>query len=139
VSDAHGGCGEGKGQTTVGQADGRLRAGVRPDLEGACTIGPGGAGGEGADKAWTDKLGAWHDFGHDLLLAYEYRACVKLGIKNLQDPAKAIAEAYERVCVDLRTMTEAGLYGYHAVPPQHRLWIWASDLEQARTDLPLVR
>jgi hypothetical protein len=35
-------------------------------------------------------------------------------------------------------MTEVGLYGYHAVPPQHRLWIWASDLEQARKDLPLA-
>jgi endonuclease YncB( thermonuclease family) len=92
-----------------------------------------------ADKAWIGQLGAWHEFGQDLLLAYEYRACIKLGVKDLQDPAKAIAEAYQRVCVDLRTMTEVGLYGYHAVPPQHRLWIWASDLEQARTDLPLVR
>ncbi|MFB4271430.1 hypothetical protein [Nonomuraea sp. GTA35] len=92
-----------------------------------------------ADKAWTDKLGAWHEFGEDLLLACEYRACIKLGVKNLQDPAKAIAEAYQRVCVDLRTMTEVGLYGYHLVPPQHRLWIWASDLEQSRKDLPLVR
>jgi endonuclease YncB( thermonuclease family) len=92
-----------------------------------------------ADKAWTKKLGAWEAFGEDLLLAYEYRACIKLGVKNLLDPAKTIAEAYQRECVDLRTMTEVGLYGYHVVPPQHRLWIWASDLEQARKDLPLVR
>ncbi|GAA2282372.1 hypothetical protein GCM10010149_28810 [Nonomuraea roseoviolacea subsp. roseoviolacea] len=38
--------------------------------------------------------------------------------------------------MDLRTLTEVGLYGYH-VPPAQRLWIWASDLEQARKDLSL--
>ncbi|WP_144070112.1 hypothetical protein [Nonomuraea indica] len=57
---------------------------------------------------------------------------------NLLDPAKTIAGAYQRVCVDLRAMTEVGLYSYH-VPPRRRLWIWASDLEQACKDLPLVR
>ncbi|BAC68211.1 hypothetical protein AQJ43_35510 [Streptomyces avermitilis] len=92
---------------------------------------------EEAEAAWTQQLGAWAQFGQDLLLGYEYRACIKLGTKELTDPAAAIAQAYQRVCVDLRTLTEVGLYGYHQVPPQHRLWIWATDLEQARKDLPI--
>ncbi|MDA0635607.1 hypothetical protein OUY22_19485 [Nonomuraea sp. MCN248] len=91
-----------------------------------------------ADDAWRERRGAWAQFGADLLLGYEYRACVKLGAADLEDPAAAIADAYQRVCVDLRTLTEVGLFGYHQVPPAHRLWIWATDLERARTDLPLV-
>ncbi|MGP3965061.1 hypothetical protein ACTWPT_54850 [Nonomuraea sp. 3N208] len=36
-------------------------------------------------------------------------------------------------------MTEVGLFGgYHQVPPAQRLWIWATDPEQARNDLPLA-
>ncbi|MFI7643403.1 hypothetical protein [Nonomuraea sp. NPDC049400] len=91
-----------------------------------------------ADTAWQQQRGAWAQFGSDLLLGYEYRACIKLGTKDLDDPAKAIKEAYQRVCVDLRNMTEVGLFGYHQVPPTQRLWIWATDLEQARKDLPLA-
>ena len=91
-----------------------------------------------ADAAWTQQRGAWAHSGPDLLLGYEYRACIKLGTPQLQDPAKAISEAYQRVCVDLRTKTEVGLYGYHDVPPQHRLWIWEKDLQQARKDLALT-
>ncbi|MFJ3442462.1 hypothetical protein ACIPM2_14970 [Streptomyces sp. NPDC086081] len=90
-----------------------------------------------AEQAWTRRLGAWAEFGEDLLLGYEYRACVKLGAREVGDPAEAIGQAYQRVCVDLRTLTEVGLYGYHGVPPQHRLWIWEDDLEQARADLPI--
>ncbi|MFI7048922.1 hypothetical protein [Streptosporangium sandarakinum] len=91
-----------------------------------------------ADTAWTEQRGAWQRFGHDLLLGYEYRACIKLGTAHLQDPAAAIGQAFQRVCVDLRTLTEAGLYGYHQVPPPHRLWIWNSDLDRARADLPIT-
>ncbi|MGW0585304.1 hypothetical protein ACWD25_57715, partial [Streptomyces sp. NPDC002920] len=61
----------------------------------------------------------------------------KLGTRELTNPAEAIAQAYQRVCVDLWTLTEVGLYGYHQLPPQQRLWIWATDLEQARKDLPI--
>ncbi|MDP4502636.1 hypothetical protein [Nonomuraea turcica] len=28
--------------------------------------------------------------------------------------------------------------GYHQVPSAQRLWIWATDVEQARKDLPLA-
>ncbi|MBE1586956.1 hypothetical protein ACFPOI_00870 [Nonomuraea angiospora] len=72
-------------------------------------------------------------FGPDLLLGYEHRPCIKLGTQHLDDPA----DAYQRVCVDLRTLTEVGLYGYHEVPPPDPLWIWAKDLDQARKDLPI--
>ncbi|MEV6039197.1 hypothetical protein AB0L65_49235 [Nonomuraea sp. NPDC052116] len=90
-----------------------------------------------AEVAWQQKRGAWQQFGPELLLGYEYRACVKLGTKDLKNPAEAVANAYERVCVDLRTLTEVGLFGYHQVPPPNRLWIWKKDLEQARKDLPI--
>ncbi|MFI7709306.1 hypothetical protein [Nonomuraea sp. NPDC049480] len=40
--------------------------------------------------------------------------------------------------MDLRILTEVGLFGYHQVPPSQRLWIWAADLELARKDLPLA-
>jgi hypothetical protein len=58
-----------------------------------------------AEVAWQEQRGAWAQFGRDLLLGYEYRACIKLGARDLDDPADAIAEAYQRVCVDLATAT----------------------------------
>ncbi|MGW0581592.1 hypothetical protein ACWD25_37925, partial [Streptomyces sp. NPDC002920] len=61
-----------------------------------------------ADAAWTQQLGAWAQFGQNLLLGYEYRACIKLGTRELTNPAEAIAQAYQRVCVDLWTLTEVG-------------------------------
>jgi hypothetical protein len=93
---------------------------------------------EEAETAWQEQRGAWARFGPDLLLGYEYRACIKLGVRDLDDPAAAIRSAYQRVCVDLRTLSEVGLFGYHQVPAAQRLWIWATDLEQARKDLPLT-
>ncbi|MEV6158472.1 hypothetical protein AB0L53_49905 [Nonomuraea sp. NPDC052129] len=92
---------------------------------------------DAADTAWTGKLGAWAEFGHDLLLGYEYRACIKLGVKNLIDPAKTIDKAYRRVCIDLQNLQNVGLYGYHQVPPQHRLWIWQDQIQQASHALGL--
>lgn len=91
-----------------------------------------------AETAWQEQRGAWAQFGSDLLLGYEYRACIKLGARDLDNPANAIASAYQRVCVDLRTLTEVGPFGYHQVPPSQRLWIWATDLEKARKDLALT-
>ncbi|MEV4296084.1 thermonuclease family protein [Microbispora rosea] len=91
-----------------------------------------------ADKAWTEQRGAWAQAGPDLLLGYEYRALIKLGTRTLTSPEEVIAEAYQRVCVDLRTLTSVGVYGYYQVPPQHRLWIWEKDLTQAARDLPIT-
>ena len=86
--------------------------------------------------------GAWKEFGENLLLGYEYRACLKLGAA---DPANKppvtattrVAEAFRRVCVDIRTREVLGLYGYHRVDPPHRLWIWKDDLAEARERLNL--
>lgn len=92
---------------------------------------------DAAGTAWTGKLGAWNEFGHDLLLGYEFRACARLGARDLTDPAKAIAAAYRRVCVDLRTLQNVGLFGYHQVPPHERLFIWQDQVQQATQDLGL--
>jgi hypothetical protein len=65
-----------------------------------------------AQAAWDGRRGAWAEFGDTLLLAYEYRACIKLGVAELNDPAAAIAEAYQRLCVDLRDLRLVGKFDY---------------------------
>ena len=90
-----------------------------------------------AQVAWNERRGAWAAFGEDLLLGYEFRAAIKLGIKKLQDPATAIADAYQRLCVDLRDLRVVGKFDYHEVPPSQRLWIWEADLAAATHDLAL--
>jgi endonuclease YncB( thermonuclease family) len=90
-----------------------------------------------AATAWDGRRGAWAEFGETLLLGYEYRACIKLGVAQLDDPAAAIAEAYQRHCVDLRDLRLVGKFDYFQVPPSQRLWIWEDDLEQGRQALDL--
>jgi endonuclease YncB( thermonuclease family) len=90
-----------------------------------------------AEAAWDEKRGAWAEFGEDLLLGYEFRAAIKLGIQELEDPATAIADAYQRHCVDLRDLHLVGKFDYHQVPPSQRLWIWELDLAAATRDLAL--
>jgi hypothetical protein len=53
----------------------------------------------------------WAEFGQDLLLGYEYRACIKLA--TIEDPAEAVDQAFQRVCVDLTTLAEVGRFDYH--------------------------
>jgi hypothetical protein len=77
-----------------------------------------------------------------MLLGYEYRACLKLGAADRPDrppipAATRIAEAFRRVCVDLRSREILGLHGYHRVDPPYRLWIWKQDLAEAREALDL--
>ncbi|MFB4319514.1 thermonuclease family protein [Actinomadura sp. 21ATH] len=90
-----------------------------------------------AHAAWTERRGMWAEFGADLLLAYEYRACVKLGAARMEDPKAAVDEAYRRICVDLDGPRVLGPYDYHRTPPSRRLWIWREDLDRAREDLDL--
>jgi endonuclease YncB( thermonuclease family) len=92
---------------------------------------------EAAAVAFDERRGAWAGFGEDLLLGYEFRAAIKLGVQDLQDPAAAIAEAYQRHCVDLRDPSLVGKFDYFQVPPSQRLWIWEDDLAQAKLDLAL--
>jgi endonuclease YncB( thermonuclease family) len=88
-----------------------------------------------AERAWDDKLGAWDEYGEDLLLGYEYRMCIKLA--QADDAAEGLAKAFERVCVDLRTLRIVGKHGFPAVPPSLRLWVWEDDLAEARAALGL--
>ncbi len=96
-----------------------------------------------AEMAWDNKLGAWAEFGEDLLLGYEYRACIKLGEPDRPDqppvaPGVRIDAAFRRVCVDLRTRVIVGRFGYHAIEPPYRLWFWQQDLDTARALFQLV-
>lgn len=88
-----------------------------------------------AELAWKKKRGAWAEFGRVLLLAYEYRMCVKLA--QAKTPAQGLARAFERSCVDLRTMKDVGPHGFWDVPPPYRLWYWLDERKQARADLGL--
>lgn len=88
-----------------------------------------------AERAWDGRLGAWEEYGESLLLGYEYRMCVKLAKAATADGG--IADAFERICVDLRTLRIVGKYGFPAVPPSLRLWVWQGDLAEARVALDL--
>ena len=89
-----------------------------------------------AEVAWDQRRGVWAEFGDTVLLGYEFRMCIKLGIAPNQQ--KGIGEAFQRICVDLRNMKEVGLFGFHLVPPCYRLWIWQQDIVQARQDLGVI-
>lgn len=88
---------------------------------------------EEATTAWKDKRGAWKIHGAKLLLGYEYRLAIKLG--TAKTAAKGMAAAFQRLCIDLRSMKSVGLFGWHAVPPPHRLWVWADDAAAASAAL----
>ncbi|MEJ7792398.1 MAG: hypothetical protein WKF65_10555 [Gaiellaceae bacterium] len=89
-----------------------------------------------AKTAWTEKRGAWKVYGRRLLLGYEYRLCIKLG--TAATAAKGTADAFQRICVDLRRPRSVGLFGWASVPPPHRMWVWASDAAEASTNLGLA-
>lgn len=63
----------------------------------------------------------------DGLLPVRPCASPQAGVRSLP----RVAEAFRRVCVDIRTREVLGLYGYHRVDPPHRLWIWKDDLAEA--------
>jgi hypothetical protein len=71
-----------------------------------------------------------------MLLGYEYRACIKLGAQQLDDPAAAIAEAYQRhswISVICGWWAGSTTSRFH----QASGCGWEDDLEQARQDLDL--
>ena len=86
--------------------------------------------------AWKERRGAWRKHSRKLLLGYEYRLAIKLG--TVTPPSKAMADAFQRICVDLRSMRSVGLYNWHRVPPPDRLWFWATDAAQAVPDLGVL-
>ncbi|HYG00665.1 MAG TPA: hypothetical protein VD815_11275 [Candidatus Saccharimonadales bacterium] len=87
-----------------------------------------------ANEAWTQGKEAWEKYGKNLLLGYEYRMCIKLSEED-KSASECIADAFERICVDLRDVSIVGKFDFHVVLPSHRLWIWEEDLEQAKKDL----
>lgn len=89
-----------------------------------------------AEKAWDEKLGAWSSYGEDLLLAYEYRMCIKLG--TAESSEKGMKNAFQRICIDLRNLKIMGKFGFYDVPPCYRLWVWEEDLDLAKLDLGLM-
>ena len=89
-----------------------------------------------ANEAWIQGKGAWEKYGKNLLLGYEYRMCIKLSEEG-KSASECIADAFERICVDLRDLSIVGKFDFFNVPPSHRLWIWEDDLEQAKKDLNL--
>lgn len=91
---------------------------------------------EESKAAWKEKRGAWAVHGRKLILGYEYRLAIKLG--TAPSKAKGMASAFQRICVDLRTKTSVGLHGWHAVPPPHRMWVWADDATDASAALDIA-
>ncbi len=86
-----------------------------------------------ADRAWRERRGVWRTQGDDVLLGYELRACVKLA--RAATPAAGIADAFQRGCIDLRTMANTGPFAFGKIPPSHRLWYWNADAREALLSL----
>jgi endonuclease YncB( thermonuclease family) len=89
-----------------------------------------------AESAWDNKRGIWEEYGVNVLLAYEYRMCIKLGTAGTA--TDGIAQAFQRVCVDLRKLKNVGLFGFADVPPPYRLWVWNDDIAEATSALGLT-
>jgi len=89
-----------------------------------------------AESAWDSKIGIWAAYGSNVLLGYEFRACIKLG--TAENGADGIKSAFERICVDLRDLRIVGKFGFPEVPPCYRLWVWEKDIVDAKRDLGLI-
>jgi endonuclease YncB( thermonuclease family) len=88
-----------------------------------------------AESAWEKKKGMFGKYGTDILLPYEFRMCVKLG--EAKTPKEGINIAFQRYCIDVRTMTLLNKFAYHTIDPCYRLWVWKQDIEKAKIDLGL--
>jgi endonuclease YncB( thermonuclease family) len=88
-----------------------------------------------AEAAWKKKLGIWKSYGRNVLLGYEFRACIKLA--KAKNPDKGIENAFQRVCVDLRSLKIVGPYSFWKIDPCYRLWVWKKDLDDAVEALDL--
>ncbi len=98
-----------------------------------------------ASSAWTEKKGQWSGGNENLLLAYEYRAAVKLAAiprkgsfaagatakQKREAAADLLQTAFQRICIDITTAKIHGLQGFHAIAPPARLWVWESEINNA--------
>lgn len=89
-----------------------------------------------AEAAWDGHRGVWNVYSRKFLLGYEFRACIKLA--TAKTAAAGIADAFQRVCVDLRTLRNVGKFGFTSVPPPYRLWVWEKDVAKATVELGLL-
>ncbi len=90
-----------------------------------------------ARKAWSIKKGMWNKYGKNLLLPYEYRLLLKLSPEVTADKkVKDIMDsAFQRLCVDLRTMKLVGKFDFYKVPPGDRFWIWERDWKKNKDQI----
>jgi hypothetical protein len=88
-----------------------------------------------AESAWNQRKSIWNKYGDNVLVGYEYRMCIKLS--TALTPEKGIKDAFQRICVDIKTLNIVGKYEFPDVPPCYRLWIWEKDIEHAKIDLQL--
>lgn len=93
-----------------------------------------------AKKAWAQKKGMWKKHGKNLLLPYEYRMLMKLSATvTPQKTAKSITDgAFQRLCVDLRTMKLVGKFDFYKVPPGDRFWIWEDDWKKNKAEIKKI-
>ncbi|MFN0274970.1 MAG: thermonuclease family protein [Chitinophagales bacterium] len=88
-----------------------------------------------AETAWKKKKGMFGKYGEDILLPYEFRMCVKMA--EAETAKDGIRSAFQRNCIDVRTMTLLDKFSYHTIAPCYRLWVWNDDVKQATIDLGL--
>jgi endonuclease YncB( thermonuclease family) len=93
-----------------------------------------------AKKAWSNKKGMWKKYGSNLLLPYEYRLLMKLSAAvTAEKTAKDLIDAaFQRLCVDLRTMKLVGKFDFYKVPPSHRFWIWETDWKKNKAQIKSI-
>ncbi len=99
-----------------------------------------------AKKAWNNKKGMWNKYGNNLLMPYEYRLLMKLSVKynkpkhkNQNNFVKIMMDAaFQRLCVDLRTMKLVGKFDFYKVPPGHRFWIWERDWKKDKAQIKKI-
>lgn len=90
-----------------------------------------------ARKAWSSKKGMWNKYGDNLLLPYEYRLLLKLAPEVTADKTvkEMMDSAFQRLCVDLRTMKLVGKFDFYKVPPGDRFWIWEKDWKKNKDQI----
>lgn len=93
-----------------------------------------------AKNAWTKKKGMWKKHGKNLLLPYEYRMLMKLSVNvTPKKTVKSIMDgAFQRLCVDLRTMKLVGKFDFYKVPPGDRFWIWEDDWKKNKAEIKKI-
>ena len=90
-----------------------------------------------AEAAWTEKRGAWAEFGENLLLGYEFRAAISSASPSSTTRPPRSPTPTSGTVSTCGISAWVGKFDYFGVPPSQRLWIWENDLAQAKLDLAL--